>query len=149
MKKKAAFFDRDGTLIKDVHYLSSIDQVELLPGILDLCRELQKTYLLFVVTNQSGVGRGYFDEAFVQETHRYLDAVFKKNGILFTNFYYCPHHPSEKCSCRKPSPGMLRIAARDYNLDLSESLMFGDKIIDIQAGELAGCKSFDIREFLK
>ena len=94
-KNKAAFFDRDGTLIKDAHYLSKIEQVELLPGIIDLCKSLQEQdFLLIVVTNQSGVARGFFDEAFVQKTHEYINNVFCDHGVNFKKFYYCPHHPS-------------------------------------------------------
>lgn len=151
---KAAFFDRDGTLIKDVAYLSDLAAIELLPHVVDFCCALQKKgYLLFVVTNQSGVARGFFDELFVQKTHVYLADLFAKQGVFFTHFYYCPHHPDigkkqgyqKKCLCRKPSPGMLHKAAKEYDLDLSRSIMFGDKIIDIEAGVAAGCKSFYIQ----
>ena len=156
-KNKAAFFDRDGTLIKEMHYLSNLNKVELLPGIINFCLELRKKdYLLFVVTNQSGVARGFFDEEFVQKTHLHLDSIFKKNGINFQKFYYCPHHPTEakilqykkECECRKPKPGMLFKAAQEFNLDLSQSIMFGDSEKDIQAGESAGCKSFCIQDVL-
>jgi len=155
--KKAVFFDRDGTLIKDGNYLSRIDQIEILPGVIDFCLKLQKKdYLLFVVTNQSGVARGFFDEQFVKDTHDYLASFFEKQGVYFKKFYYCPHHPTDakllkykiKCSCRKPAPGMLLKAAKEFNIDLSQSLMFGDKDIDTQAGNTAGCKSFNINLFL-
>lgn len=155
--QKAIFFDRDGTLIKDVHYLSSQDQVEILPGIINFCLDLQKKgYLLFVVTNQSGVARGFFDEQFVQKIHLYLDSIFKKSGINFKKFYYCPHHKEAKilkykkeCECRKPNPGMILKAAKEFDIDLSQSLMFGDKELDIKAGQAAGCKSFYIFDVLK
>jgi len=148
-KNKAAFFDRDGTLIKDVSYLSDIKQVEILPGIVDFCLDLQKKdYKLFVVTNQSGVARQYFDEAFVRKTHDYLGELFLGYGVLFQKFYYCPHL-NQNCSCRKPSPGMLLDAAREYEIDLSCSLMFGDKPSDIQAGLAAGCRSFKIQDIKK
>lgn len=155
-KNKAAFFDRDGTLIDDVNYLSSLDQITLLPGVIDLCRLLQsKGYKLFVVTNQSGIARGFFDENFVHKTHEYLADIFEKEGILFEKFYYCPHHPvhaieekyKQKCECRKPKPGMLLQAAQEFGIDLSQSLMFGDKELDIQAGVAAGCRSFYIQDY--
>lgn len=147
--RKAAFFDRDGTLIKDVSYLSSFDQIELLPGIFDLCLSLQQAgYLLFVVTNQSGIGRGFFTHEFVNQTHVKLSQVFVEQGIAFEHFYYCPHHPDQNCLCRKPSPGMLLQAAQEYGLDLSCSLMFGDRQSDWTAGEKAGCRSFDIERVL-
>lgn len=156
-KNKAAFFDRDGTLIKDVHYLSNLNQVELIPGIINFCLDLKKKgYLLFVITNQSGVARGFFDEQFVGKTHLHLDSVFKKYGINFQKFYYCPHHEDakilkykKKCDCRKPEPGMILKAAQEFNLDLLQSIMFGDKKIDIQAGKSAGCQSFFIQNILK
>jgi D-glycero-D-manno-heptose 1,7-bisphosphate phosphatase len=150
VSNRAAFFDRDGTIIKDMHYLSDLSQVEIIPGIIDFCLSLQKKgFLLIVVTNQSGVARGFFDELFVKETHKYIKNIFAKEGVKFFQFYYCPHHPSQNCLCRKPSPGMLERAAKDYVIDLSKSLMFGDKESDIQAGERAGCKSFYIENVLE
>ena len=142
---KAAFFDRDGTLIKDAHYLSKLSQVELLPKAVDLCLQLQREgYLLIVVTNQSGIARGYFDCSFVEETHDYMSELFADHGVRFHAIYYCPHGPDDNCECRKPKPGMLLQAAQEHDIDLSQSLMFGDKESDIQAGIAAGCKSFDI-----
>ncbi len=154
---KAAFFDRDGTVIREMYYLSNIDDIELLPPALELCRLLQNhDYRLMMVTNQSGVARDYFDEAFVQKTHTYLDKLLKQEGVFFEGWYYCPHHPIEAviksylqdCECRKPKPGMLVQAAQDFSLDLSRSLMFGDSSRDLEAGEAAGCYSFDITKFL-
>ena len=156
-KIKAAFFDRDGTLIKDVDYLSSLEQIEIIPKALQLCLCLQKLgYKLFVVTNQSGVARGFFDESFVQKTHLYLQKILEQRGIFIQKFYYCPHHPTkakldkylQNCECRKPKPGMLLQAAQEFDVDLSKSLMFGDKLIDIQVGNAVGCRSFYIQDIL-
>ena len=156
-KIKAAFFDRDGTLIKDVSYLSDLKQVELLPGIIKFCSTLQNLgYKLFVVTNQSGIARGFFDESFVEKTHIFISDIFKSNGIKFEKFYYCSHHPKESvkkellldCNCRKPKPGMLLRAADEFNIDLGQSLMFGDRSMDIQAGNSVGCRSFYIQNIL-
>jgi len=159
MKKiKAAFFDRDGTLIEDVVYLSDLNQIKILPGVIELCSSLQKSgYKLFVVTNQSGIARGFFDEDFVIKTHEYLKELFAKENVFFEKFYYCPHHPEKAvtkkylkdCSCRKPNAGMLYDAAKEFNIDLSQSLMFGDKEKDIKAGQAAGCKSFYIQDELE
>lgn len=152
-KIKAAFFDRDGTLIHDVNYLSNIDDVALLPQALVIARNLaQQGYSLFVVTNQSGIARGFFDEAFVHQTHKHLDALLQAHGIEIKKYYFCPHHPTKAlhehyqkdCQCRKPRPGMLEVAAQEYNIDLSASLMFGNAQTDLEAGRAAGCKSFDI-----
>jgi len=148
-KRKAAFFDRDGTLIKDVSYLSKLSDIELLPGAIDLCRSLQDDgYLLFVVTNQSGIARGFFDKKFVEKTHVILSELFSEHGVFFSSFYFCPHHPDDRCLCRKPLPGMLLKASEDFSLDLSESLMFGDKESDIEAGRRVGCKSFFVRSYI-
>jgi len=151
---KAAFFDRDGTLIEDVSYLSRIADVKLLPEavrIAQLCQ--QQGYLLFVITNQSGVARGMYDENFVHETNQYVARLFAQHGVQFKDFYFCPHHPTNAvtpsyqvvCDCRKPKPGMLLQAAQDYSIDLSQSILFGNEARDLQAGVAAGCRSvFDI-----
>ncbi len=153
---KAAFFDRDGTIIEDVNYLKSIDDIKIIQDAIYLIRYLQeKDYKIFVVTNQSGVARGYFDESFVIKTHEYLYNLLKQENIFIKKFYYCPHHESNavdekyliNCDCRKPKPGMFFASAKEFNINLSESLMFGDKLLDIEAGSAAGCKSFYIQQF--
>lgn len=154
---KAAFFDRDGTLIKHVPYLSKLEEIVLLPHAVTIAQYLQaQGYLLFIVTNQSGIARGFFDEVFVQKTHDYLNTLLVEHGLKINNFYYCPHHPTEAvikqykidCQCRKPEPGMLQLAAREHNLDLTGSLMFGDSPCDEQAGRAAGCMTFDMPSLL-
>lgn len=154
--RRAAFFDRDGTIIKAVAYLSSFDQIAFIEGSLDLCRFFQqKGYLLILVTNQSGIARGFFDEGFVQETHEHLFKRLAVMGIHFIQAYYCSHHPNgiipaytQRCECRKPGSGMLRAAAREHNIDLKASVMIGDSACDMQAGKEAGCRSFEINEML-
>lgn len=156
MKQKAAFFDRDGTLIVHHHYLAHKDQVELLLPVVALAKMCQdRGYKLFMVTNQSGIARGFFDEHFVQEINAYINDLLLAHGILFTKTYYCPHHPDigdekyrKSCGCRKPLPGMLHQAAQEYALDLSKSFMFGDKQCDLLAGVAAGCRSFDITKLI-
>ena len=152
-KIKAAFFDRDGTLIKDVPYLSNLGDIQILPEATKIARILQEQgYTLFVVTNQSGVARGFFDEQFIHRTHTYLDTQLVLHGISIKQYYYCPHHPSQAlleqyrqdCTCRKPNPGMLLTAAQDHQIDLSASLMFGNSQTDLDAGLAAGCRAFDI-----
>jgi D-glycero-D-manno-heptose 1,7-bisphosphate phosphatase len=153
--RKAAFFDRDGTLIKDASYLSSLDQVELIMPAVKIAQECQRQgYLLFIVTNQSGIARGLYDEAFVHTTHAYLSQLLSHHGVSIEKYYYCPHHPifaahdryRIDCHCRKPKPGMLLEAAAAYNLDLSASVMFGNEQKDIEAGLAAGCKAIDITQ---
>jgi D-glycero-D-manno-heptose 1,7-bisphosphate phosphatase len=156
MLKKAAFFDRDGTLIHDVGYLSCLDHISLLPaGLAAALRCQQQGYELFVVSNQSGIARGFFDIAFVQKTHITLDAMLQSHGIFIKEWYFCPHHPSEginkefikDCSCRKPKPGMLLQAAQEHDLDLSRSLLFGDQESDLCAGRAAGCTVYNIAQY--
>lgn len=156
--QKAVFFDRDGTLIKDVPYLSSLNDVQLIPQSVAFARLCAAWgYKIFIVTNQSGIARGYFSSDFVDETHAVLAEQLKDEGVFVDKFYYCPHHPTEsviqslkiECSCRKPGPGMLLKAAADFNLDLGLSMMFGDRDSDIQAGIAAGCRSFDIAHVIE
>jgi D-glycero-D-manno-heptose 1,7-bisphosphate phosphatase len=145
---KAAFFDRDGTLIEDVGYLSDINQISIIPQAIKFCLEYQTLgYDLFIVTNQSGIARGYFSEGDLQIINDHVVKLFEAERVFFRACYYCPHHPTEaviecykkKCNCRKPKPGMLLKAAEEYNIDLSKSLMFGDKQRDIDAGAAVGC----------
>lgn len=155
MHKKAAFFDRDGTLIVDVSYLSRLEDIVLLPQGVAVARWCQQQgYELFVVTNQSGVARGFFDLDFVEKTHRHLEMLLREQGIAIKQFYVCPHHPTEgviqefmiDCSCRKPKPGMLIQTAQEHGLDLASSLLFGDRECDFLAGRSAGCRVFDINK---
>ncbi len=153
MKYKAAFFDRDGTLIKDIPYLSRCQDVELLPGAVRIAQGYRdKGYLLFVITNQSGVARGLYDEACVHAVHAHIAALFAAHGVTFTHFYFCPHHPTEatvekyriNCTCRKPKPGLIMQAACEYDLELSQSVMFGNEERDLLAGRASGCRAYDI-----
>lgn len=155
--KKAAFFDRDGTLIHDVNYLAKLDDIKLIPQAVRIARLcMERGYTVFVVTNQSGVARGFFDEDFVHKTHQFLSDELAGHGVKVEEYYYCPHHPTQAvdqrykqdCNCRKPSPGMLLQAAQEHNIDLSSSLMFGDKALDLDAGRAAGCKSYDITKLI-
>jgi len=150
---KAAFFDRDGTLIHDVHYLSRLEHVQVFERAMLIARLCAaKGYRLFVVTNQSGVARGLFDETFVQTTHRFLAEQFAAHDVVIEKFYYCPHHPTEAvhdqyrldCACRKPKPGMLQTAAQEFDVDLQRSVLFGDNQVDLDAGRQVGCQTFDI-----
>ncbi len=146
LPRPAVFLDRDGTLIREVGYLRHPDQVELLPDTVPALRRLQACgYRLIVVSNQSGVARGYFTEAEVNAVHRHLQNLFEQEGISIDAFYYCPHHPEgsvaayrQECRCRKPSPGMIEQATRDFAIDLSHSAVIGDKASDILLGKQLG-----------
>jgi D-glycero-D-manno-heptose 1,7-bisphosphate phosphatase len=136
------FLDRDGTLIVDVGYPGHPAQVRLLDGVVEALRSLQgEGYLLVVISNQSGVGRGLITSEQAENVHRRVASLLAENGVRLVAAYHCPHSPEEHCDCRKPSPGLLLRAARDLNVDLSQSVLVGDKPSDISAGKAAGCRT--------
>ena len=143
----AVFLDRDGVINVDHGYVSTWEQFEFLAGVPEALRELQDAgYLLIVVSNQSGIGRGYYSESDLhtlnQAIAEHLDSTL---GVTLSGFYHCPHHPTEAegefrkhCECRKPAPGMIREAVLDHGIDVETSLLVGDKDSDIEAGRAAG-----------
>ncbi len=136
--RPAVFLDRDGTLIKDAGYLADPAGVRLLPGARESLARLRATgFVLVIVTNQSGIGRGYYSEKEFHVVNAAMLALLDANTIAAT--YFCPDHPDRATDRRKPSPGMLCEAARDHALDLSRSYMVGDRRGDIEAGRAAGC----------
>ncbi|MCC6142907.1 MAG: HAD family hydrolase [Candidatus Hydrogenedentes bacterium] len=137
---KAAFLDRDGTLIEDRDYLRDPSDIVFLPGVLEALRRLRGAgYLLIVITNQSGVARGYFTLADLEAVHEELRRQFSQAGIHLDAIYACPHGPEDGCDCRKPLPGLTRRAAREWDIDLGRSVTVGDKLRDVEAGQSAGC----------
>lgn len=145
--KKAAFLDRDGVINLDHGYVSRVEDFEWVPGVLDAAKRLHDAgYLLVVVTNQSGIGRGYYSEADFESLTVWMKRKFAEAGAPLAGVYFCPHHPTKafggyrtECTCRKPQPGMLVRAASELDIDISRSIMFGDKPSDMQAGLGAGC----------
>jgi D-glycero-D-manno-heptose 1,7-bisphosphate phosphatase len=143
----AVFLDRDGVINVDHGYVSTWEQFEFLPGAPEALRELQDAgYLLIIVSNQSGIGRGYYSERDLdtlnQAIAEHLDSTL---GVTLSGFYHCPHHPTEgegefrqQCDCRKPAPGMIQQAVLDHGIDVKTSLLVGDKDSDIEAGRAAG-----------
>ncbi|MBN1663365.1 MAG: HAD family hydrolase [Deltaproteobacteria bacterium] len=139
-KNRAVFLDRDGTINEDVGYLNSLSKLRLFPETPQAIKEIRDAGLkAIVITNQSGVARGYFTEAFVEETHRRIQELLKMEGTCIDAFYYCPHHATEgrgdylqACECRKPKTGMLLAAARDFDIDLYRSYMVGDMMTDME-----------------
>lgn len=144
--KKAVFLDRDGVINVDHGYISTPQQFDFIDGVFDACRYFQRQgYLLIVVTNQSGIARGYYTEQDFQQLTNWMKLQFQQQQIHIDGVYFCPHH-SEKgiapynidCNCRKPAPGMLLQAIREHNIDPAKSLMLGDKAADMQAAKAAG-----------
>lgn len=140
--RRAVFLDRDNTINYDPGYLSDPASVRLLPGAAEGLRMLQAHGLpLVLISNQAGVGRGYFSEAMLHAVHARLVEVLAAEDIRLHAFYYCLHAPSDACFCRKPAPGMLQQAAREHNFNLPCSFMVGDKPSDVEAGRRAGCRT--------
>ena len=138
----AIFLDRDGTIIVDKGYLSDPKGIELIQGILPILRKLQDAgFLLVMVSNQSGIGRGYFTEKDYVKVQEHLDELLESNGIKFAGYYHCPHSPDDNCMCRKPKVKMALEAAKELDISLSESYMVGDKESDIEFGYNFGAKA--------
>lgn len=140
--KKAVFLDRDGVLIEQVAYLSRPEQAALIPGAVEALALVHRHGdVAVVISNQSGVGRGYFTAADVDAVHDRIQKLLGAQGEYVDAFYYCPHAPDEACSCRKPSPEMILKAAERFGIDVHASLMLGDRMSDLQCGVNAGCAS--------
>ncbi len=147
-KRPAAFLDRDGVLNVDSGYVHRIDQLEWIGGAPEAVRLLNEAgYYAIVITNQSGVARGYYDEAAVHQFHAHMQDALRAQGAHIDAFYYCPHHPegtvkelAVRCRCRKPGTGMLEHAAREWPIDLARSFLIGDKDDD-----MAVAAAFNIR----
>ena len=146
MANKAIFLDRDGTINADHGYVHKIDDFQFIEGVGKALKQLQdKGYLLVLVTNQSGIARGYFSEAQFHQLTEWMDwSLDEDYGVVLDGIYYCPHHPEGKgefkadCDCRKPKAGMFLEAIKDLNIDPKQSYMVGDKLEDLLAAEAAG-----------
>ncbi len=141
LKNRAVFLDRDGTLIEEKDYLSKPEQVVVFPGAIEALRRLRDAgFQLFLVTNQSGVGRGYFTLEDVVKVHAHLAAELADQGVKFERIYVAPEHPEAPSRGRKPSPQFLFDARDAFGIDLGESYIIGDKLIDLECGWNAGVK---------
>lgn len=151
--RPAVFLDRDGTLIEEAGYLDRLEQLAFFPWAIDAVRLLNRAgYAVVIITNQSGVGRGMYEEQFVRTTHEVIAQRLGEGGAQVDAFYYCPHHPEATveryrvaCDCRKPGSGMLVRAAAELRLDLARSFSVGDKWTDVQAGQAAGARGILVR----
>ncbi|MEM3684036.1 MAG: HAD family hydrolase [Conexivisphaerales archaeon] len=158
MGNKAVFLDRDGTIVslvydKETGYIDSItrpEQVKILPGVTDALKQLKSAgYKLIIVSNQPAVAKGRVDEDTFWKTQRAIDEEIKSSaGVTFDGEYFCLHHPQavlekyrKECDCRKPKPGLILKAAKENDVDIHESYMIGDDILDIKAGRAAGCRT--------
>jgi histidinol-phosphate phosphatase family protein len=140
MGNKAVFIDRDGTMAVDAHYCSKPEDLKLYPNTTEGLKLLkQHGYTLIVITNQSGIGRGIFTEETLNVIHDKMKKDLAADGASVDGIYYCPHHPDQKCDCRKPKPKMVLQAVREHDIDLSRSFIVGDLQMDIDLGKSTGC----------
>jgi D-glycero-D-manno-heptose 1,7-bisphosphate phosphatase len=147
--QRAVFLDRDGTIIEDAGYIGEISGIKFLPMVGEAIKLLNESgFKVIITTNQAGVARGYFTEEAVREVNRYIEETLAQQGALIDRTYYCPHHTEgvvkeyrKECHWRKPNPGMIEAAAREFGIDLKDSFVIGDKLSDIEAGYRVECRT--------
>lgn len=140
--QRACFLDRDGVVNEEVEYLSDPDKAIIIPGTTHALKTIRAHgYMAIVVSNQAGVARGFYSSEDVDKVNARIQQLLEKDGAGIDEFLYCPHHPefTGECNCRKPEPGMFLRAAEKYDIDLSQSLMVGDRMSDLEAAKRAGC----------
>ncbi len=144
---RAVFLDRDGTMARDVHYCRCPEDLELFPGTAKAVKLLNEHgFKVIVVTNQSGIARGYFTEETLAKIHQKMEDELAKEGAFIDAIYYCPHHPDDGCDCRKPKPKLVLQAAREHNISLEHSFVVGDLQLDAELGRAIACKTVLIGE---
>ena len=144
--RPAVFLDRDGTIAEEVGYLNHASRFRVFPFVAEAIRRLNEAkYPAIVITNQSGVGRGYFPDSLIHTVHDLMTAQLAKEGAHINALYYCPHKGDDACACRKPKPGMLELAAREHGLDLCRSFVVGDRYGDMQLAHRVGARAIMVR----
>ena len=139
MNKNVVFLDRDGVINKEKNYVYKISDFEFIEGVIEALKQLQTLgFSLIILTNQSGIGRGYYTDSDFKTLNDWMCQTLKDNQVTITDVFYCPHKPDTDCSCRKPKPGMILEAKKKYDINLENAWLVGDKEIDIQAGLNAG-----------
>lgn len=141
--KPAIFLDRDGVINVDAHFVHKIEDFIFMDGIFELIRYFKENeFLVILFTNQSGIARGYFTIDDFNILNNWMLNEFKERSIPIDGVYFCPHGPDEQCQCRKPKPGMIHQAIKDFNIDISKSWVIGDRERDLEAGKNAGLTQF-------
>lgn len=149
---KALFLDRDGVINIDKRHLYLKEEFVFTPGIFDLCKKyLEAGYIILVITNQAGIAKGLFTKEDFLKLTDWMNGQFLNNGVIISKVYYCPHHPDITgfCECRKPNPGMILQAVKEFNLDISECVLIGDMESDIEAGRKAGIPEPNLHLFFR
>ena len=147
MGNKAVFIDRDGTINVNVEYLDTPDNFQMYPTVPKGIKQLQKKgFKIIVITNQSGISRGYFTEETLEKIHGRMKKELGGAGASIDAIYYCPHHPDENCDCRKPNTKLLEKAIKDFDIDAKKSYFIGDRMIDVEAGYKIGTKTILVPE---
>jgi histidinol-phosphate phosphatase family protein len=142
MPSKVAFLDRDGTIIEERNFIESPDEIRFLPGSVQAIQMLRESgYKIVVISNQSGIGRGILTEKMVREVNDLFIRRLKEKDAPVDGLYFCPHHPDANCECRKPETGMVQKAAEELKLDLKNTVVIGDKSIDVKLGKNIGAKT--------
>ena len=142
MSIKTIFLDRDGVINNEVNYLHKICDFEFIEGVFDALLYFQRLgYKTIIITNQSGISRGYYTENDYQILNRWMLGKFNERGVKILDTFHCPHGPKSTCECRKPKPGMLKKAQEKHNIDMTKSWMIGDKEVDVRAANAAGIQN--------
>ena len=142
MAIKTIFLDRDGVINREAQYLYKIDDFEFIDGIFDACQYFQSLgYKIIIITNQSGISRGYYTESDYQKVTQWMLDQFKYKNINILDIFHCPHGPDSTCDCRKPKPGMFLKAKTKHNIDMEKSWLIGDKEVDVIAANEAGIEN--------
>ena len=147
MGNKAVFIDRDGTINVNVGYLDNPDDFQMYPGVAEGIKLLQENgFKIIIITNQSGIARGYFTVETLKRIHERMLKEFYDKGVTIDAIYYCPHHPDEGCGCRKPNTDLFEKAVKEHNIDITRSYVIGDRMLDIEAGHRMGLKTVLVPE---
>lgn len=147
MKSRTVFLDRDGTINVNVEYLDSPEEFQMYSGVPEGIRKLNSIgFKVVVITNQSGIGRGYYTEDVVKAIHKKMIDELGESGAKIDATYYCPHRPEEKCSCRKPEVALFRKAGKELDIDFRRSYVVGDRMMDVIAGHRMGCRTVLVPE---
>jgi len=142
--RSAIFLDRDGVILVEKDFISDITQLEYIPKAIEALKLIPAEYLKIIISNQSGIGRGYFTADRVDKFNKALVVDLKKKGVFIDKIYYCPHSPDDNCECRKPKTGLFDLACRQFDIDCAKSWMIGDKSSDIQAGKNIGASTIQV-----